>query len=107
MAVTTSRASVRISGVPSTRPASGAKRAAGLGPFLVDEAVEDVAHAQWVFTIPKMLRVCFLYHRELLGELSCAAAQTASHARRLDGGRGLGPGPLHDRDALRPADYQR
>jgi hypothetical protein len=43
----------------------------------VDEVVEDVGHAQWVFTIPKMLRVYLLYHRELLGELSRAAAETA------------------------------
>jgi hypothetical protein len=39
--------------------------------------VEDVGHAQWVFAIPKMLRVYFLHHRELLGELSRAVAQTA------------------------------
>ena len=44
---------------------------------LVDEVVEDVGHAQWVFTVPKMLRVYFLHHRELLGELSRAAAETA------------------------------
>jgi hypothetical protein len=30
----------------------------------------------WVFTIPKMLRVYFLHHRELLGELSRAAYET-------------------------------
>ena len=58
-------------------PSCGAKRAAELAAFLVDEVVEDVGHAQWVFTIPKMLRVYFLYHRELLGELSRAAAETA------------------------------
>jgi hypothetical protein len=58
-------------------PSCGAKRAAELAAFLVDEVVEDVGHAQWVFTIPKMLRVYFLHHRELLGELSRAAAQTA------------------------------
>ena len=52
-------------------------RAAELAAFLVDEVVEDVGHAQWVFTIPKMLRVYFLHHRELLGELSRAAAETA------------------------------
>jgi len=39
--------------------------------------VEDVGHAQWVFTVPKMLRVYFLHHRELLGALSLAAYQTA------------------------------
>ncbi len=58
-------------------PSCGAKRAAELAAFLMDEVVEDVGHAQWVFTIPKMLRVYFLYHRELLGELSRAAAETA------------------------------
>jgi hypothetical protein len=36
----------------------------------------DVGHAQWVFTIPKMLRIYFLHHRELLGALSLAAYQT-------------------------------
>jgi len=30
----------------------------------------------WVFTIPKMLRVYFLHHRELLGALSLAAYPT-------------------------------
>ena len=34
-------------------PSCGAKRAAELAAFLVDEVVEDVGHAQWVFTIPK------------------------------------------------------
>jgi hypothetical protein len=58
-------------------PSCGAKRAAELAAFLVDEVVEDVGHAQWVFTVPKMLRVYVLHHRELLGELSRAAAQTA------------------------------
>jgi hypothetical protein len=57
-------------------PSCGAKRAAELAAFLMDEIVEDVGHAQWVFTIPKMLRVYFLHHRELLGELSRAAAET-------------------------------
>ena len=38
--------------------------------------LEEVPHAMWVFTIPKMLRVYFLYHRELLGELSRAAYET-------------------------------
>jgi hypothetical protein len=38
--------------------------------------VEEVGHAQWVFTIPKMLRVYFLHHRELLGALSLATYET-------------------------------
>jgi hypothetical protein len=43
-------------------PSCGAKRAADLAAFLVDEVVEDVGHAHWVFTIPKMLRIYFLHH---------------------------------------------
>jgi len=38
--------------------------------------VGEVGHAQWVFTLPKMLRVYFLHHRELLGALSLAAYET-------------------------------
>jgi hypothetical protein len=38
-------------------PSCGAKRAAELAAFLQDEVVEQVGHAQWVFTIPKMLRI--------------------------------------------------
>ncbi len=58
-------------------PSCKAKTAAELAAFFVDEVVEDVGHAQWVFTIPKMPRVYFLHHRELLGELSRAAAEKA------------------------------
>jgi hypothetical protein len=57
-------------------PSCGAKRAAVFAAFLKDELIEDVAHAQWVFTIPKMLRPYFLYHRELLGHLCRAAYET-------------------------------
>lgn len=34
-----------------------------------EELLEDVAHRQVVFTIPKRLRVFFGYDRRLLGEL--------------------------------------
>ena len=57
-------------------PSCDAKRAAAFAAFLNDEVFEDVPHAMWVFTIPKMLRVYFLHHRELLGELSRCAYQT-------------------------------
>jgi hypothetical protein len=39
------------------------------GVFLAEEVVEDVGHCLWKFTIPKILRLFFLHHRELLGEL--------------------------------------
>jgi len=57
-------------------PSCGAKRAAELAAFLQNEVVGPGGHAQWVFTIPKMLRIYFLHHRELLGALSLAAYQT-------------------------------
>jgi len=38
--------------------------------------LEEVAHAQWVFVIPKMLRPYFLHHRELLGGLARAGWET-------------------------------
>ena len=41
-----------------------------------DEVVKQVGHAQGVFTIPMMLRIYFLHHRELLGALSLAAYET-------------------------------
>ena len=50
-------------------PSCGAKRAAEFAAFLQDEVVADVGRAQWVFTVPKMLRPYFMHHRELLGPL--------------------------------------
>ena len=75
-------------------PSCGAKRAAEVAAFLIDEVVEEVGHAQWVFTVPKMLRVYFLHHRELLGELSRAAAETVKELMSAAGGEeeGLRPG---------------
>ena len=57
-------------------PSCNAKRAAAFVALLKDELLQDVCHAQWVFTIPKMLRPYFLYHRELLGQLCRAAYET-------------------------------
>ena len=57
-------------------PSCAAKRAAIFGALLREEILEDVGHAQWVFTIPKPLRPYFLHHRELLGKLSQAAWET-------------------------------
>ena len=64
-----------LSGTPS--PSCAAKRAAIFGALLREEILEEVGHAQWVFTIPKLLRPYFLHHRELLGRLSRAAFKTA------------------------------
>ena len=57
-------------------PSCGAKRTAELAASLRDEVVADIGHAQWVFTVPKLLRPYFMHNRELLGPL-CAAAWQA------------------------------
>ena len=53
-----------------------AKRAAAFAAFLQQELLEDVGHAIWSFSIPKMLRPYFLFHRELLTELARAGYET-------------------------------
>jgi hypothetical protein len=58
------------------------------------EILEEVGHAQWVFTIPKLLRPYFLHHRELLRRLSQAAWETvhALIAAANADDRGIRPG---------------
>ena len=65
-----------LDGVVARYLECGAKRAAEFAAFLQDEVVADVGHAQWVFTVPKLLRPYFMHHRELLGPLCTAAWQT-------------------------------
>ena len=57
-------------------PSCSAKRAAIFAAFLREEVLEPVGHAQWVFSMPKMLRPYFLYHPELLGKLCRATYET-------------------------------
>jgi hypothetical protein len=60
----------------------------------VIDDTDPAPHAQWVFTVPKMLRVYFLYHRELLGDLSRAAHETVKELMSAAAGeeRGFRPG---------------
>jgi len=57
-------------------PSCAAKRSVATAALLADEVLEEVGHAQWVFVMPKMLRLYFLHHRELLGRLTRAAWET-------------------------------
>ena len=57
-------------------PSCGAKRAAIFSELLQHRILADVPHAQWVFSLPKMLRPYFLHHRELLGDLAILAYET-------------------------------
>ena len=63
-------------------PSCSAKRGAGFGAFLIDHFKEDVGHAQWVFSIPKMFRPLFFKMRHLRGHLARLAWETV----RDDGG---------------------
>jgi hypothetical protein len=40
------------------------------GELLCEKILEDVPHRQWVFSLPKRIRLYFLYDRELLPDLS-------------------------------------
>jgi len=39
-------------------PSCAANRSAATAALLAEDVLEEVAHAQWVFVIPKMLRPC-------------------------------------------------
>jgi hypothetical protein len=74
-------------------PSCAAKRAAVTAALLRDDVLEEVGHAQWVFVIPKMLRLYFLHHRELLGGLARAAWETVLELMMAaTGGESLRPG---------------
>jgi hypothetical protein len=51
---------------------------------LLEEILADVPHRQWVFTIPKQLRVYFRYDRKLLGKLCRAAYDTVCEVFRME-----------------------
>ena len=72
-------------------PSCDQKRSLLLGHRLKDEVLADVPHRQWVFTIPKRLRVYFRYDRKLLGKLCRAAYDTVCEVFRMeiDGDCGL------------------
>jgi hypothetical protein len=59
---------------------------------LREEVLEPVGHAQWVFTIPKMLRPYFMRHRELLGGLCRAAWDTVLEMVITTAGEEIRPG---------------
>ena len=65
-------------------PSCDQKRALLLAHRLKDEVLASVPHRQWVFTIPKRLRVYFRYDRSLLGQLCRAAYDTVCEVFKLE-----------------------
>ena len=43
---------------------------------MADEVLEQVGHAMWTFSLPKMIRPYFIHHPELRGKLCRAAYET-------------------------------
>ncbi|MFH0921471.1 MAG: transposase zinc-binding domain-containing protein [Fibrobacterota bacterium] len=70
-------------------PSCGQKRALMLAQWLSGESlIPSVPHRQWVFTLPKRLRVFFRYDRRLLGRLCRAAYETVKGAMTWQAGEG-------------------
>jgi ssDNA-binding Zn-finger/Zn-ribbon topoisomerase 1 len=65
-------------------PSCDQKRSLLLALRLKDEVLAVVPHRQWVFTIPKRLRVYFRYDRKLLGKLCRAAYDTVCDVFKLE-----------------------
>jgi hypothetical protein len=63
-------------------PSCHAKRAVLWAEWLATEVLAPVSHHQWVFTVPKRLRLFFLYDRRLLGDLSRCAWETVGELYR-------------------------
>jgi ribosomal protein S27E len=54
-------------------PSCHQKRVVEFGEWLCSQVLKLVPHRQWVFSIPKRLRIYFLFNRKLLAQLSRCA----------------------------------
>jgi ribosomal protein S27E len=54
-------------------PSCHQKRVVEFGEWLCTQVLKLVPHRQWVFSIPKRLRIYFLFNRKLLAKLSRCA----------------------------------
>ena len=73
-------------------PSCGAKRAAAFAAFLADEVLEEVGHAMWTFSLPKLIRPYFIHHPVLRGKQRLPRPPAegqggAPRARALEGPR--------------------
>ena len=68
-------------------PSCHQKRALEKAGWVAEHVCAKVPHRQFVFTIPKRLRIYFRFERRLLGELCRAAARTVITVYRAVSGR--------------------
>ena len=73
-------------------PSCSQKRTLLFGMHIADDVCLDVPHRQFVFTVPKRLRIFFRYHRDLLRELPRIAWQTVQTVYRALLGHDATPG---------------
>jgi len=66
-------------------PSCHQKRVLQFGSWVADEVLAPVPHRQYVFTVPKMLRIYFRKDRRLLGKLSQCAADALKTLFRAAG----------------------
>ncbi len=67
-------------------PSCDQKRALLLGIRLAEVILAPIPHRQWVFTIPKRLRIYFRFDRSLLGKLCRSAYETVREALAAETG---------------------
>lgn len=68
-------------------PSRHEKRALETAAWVAEHVCAEVPHRQFVFTIPRRLRIYFRFDRRLLGELCRAAAHTVITVYRTASGR--------------------
>jgi hypothetical protein len=68
-------------------PSCHEKRALEKAGWVAEHVCADAPHRQFVFTIPKRLRIYFRFERRLLGDLCRAAARTVITVHRSASGR--------------------
>lgn len=71
-------------------PSCHQKRVIEYGEWLIETVLKAVPHRQWVFSIPKRLRIYFLYDRKLLAKLSKCGWKVIEKC--LESGAGQGGG---------------
>ncbi|WP_022664024.1 IS91 family transposase [Desulfospira joergensenii] len=54
-------------------PSCHQKRVIEYGEWVLTEVLKDLPHRQWVFSLPKRVRIYFMYHRKWLAKLSICA----------------------------------
>lgn len=59
-------------------PSCSKRKSLDLAAFLEEDLFRPVGHRHWVWSIPRILRSRFLYHRELLPKLSWCAWQSVT-----------------------------